>query len=156
MDLVTPVLASVKPSNDEHKSWVKRRLRQFFPDLNRITVAVWGLTYKSGTDTLRRSLAVELCDWLVESGVSVCVHDPAVKFLPSKWGGKVRRAQDELGALQGAQALVIATEWPQYKAISTDAIAAVADGITVLDANRFLGQLAGNRRIRYVAVGTPN
>jgi UDP-glucose 6-dehydrogenase len=39
-------------------------------------VAVWGLTYKPGTDTLRRSLAVELCRWLLEQGAQVQAHDP--------------------------------------------------------------------------------
>jgi len=68
--LMTPLLSSVRPSNNEHKHWVRRKLLAQFPHLNDITVAVWGLTYKPGTDTLRRSLAVELCDWLIEQGAT--------------------------------------------------------------------------------------
>ena len=154
--LVTPLLSSVKASNDEHKQWVKRKLQSFFPDLGQACMAIWGLTYKPGTDTLRRSMAVELCNWLIWQGVAVRVHDPAVKVLPAEWQGKVQRSEDELSALKGAQGLIISTEWPQYKAVSVDAIAAASQGITVLDANRFLFHLAGDRRVRYVAVGTPD
>lgn len=153
--LLTPLLSSVKVSNAQHKHWVTRKLRLLFPDLSQATVAVWGLTYKVGTDTLRRSLAVELCNWLVEQGVKVCVHDPVVKELPQKWAVKVARSDDPVAALKGAQALVISTEWPQYREISADAIANAAPGLVILDANRFLYSLAEDARMKYVAVGTP-
>ena len=153
--LLTPLLSSVKVSNAQHKHWVTRKLRLLFPDLSQATVAVWGLTYKVGTDTLRRSLAVELCNWLVEQGVKVCVHDPVVKELPQKWAVKVVRSDDPVAALKGAQALVISTEWPQYREISADAIANTAPGLVILDANRFLYSLAEDARMKYVAVGTP-
>lgn len=153
--LVTPLLSSVKLSNDEHKLWIKRKLQSLFPNLPRIKVALWGLTYKPGTDTLRRSLAVELCNWLITQGMEVCVHDPAVKQLPREWSAKAIRSDDPVAALKGAHVLVISTEWPQYKDIAPDAVANAAPGIVVLDANRFLSGFSSNARMRYVAVGTP-
>jgi UDPglucose 6-dehydrogenase len=153
--LVTPLLSSVKVSNDVHKQWAKRKLQSLFQDLSRMSVAVWGLTYKPGTDTLRRSLAVELCDGLLAMGASVCVHDPAVKELPTAWEGIVRKSEDAIAALKGAQVLVIATEWPQYKRITADEISGAAPGLTILDANRFLAALSRDPRFRYVAVGAP-
>lgn len=153
--LATPLLSSVKPSNDEHKQWIKRKLQSLFPDLSRTKIAMWGLTYKPGTDTMRRSLAVELCNWLIGQGVEVCVHDPAVKQLPQAWNAKVARSDDPVAALKGAHALVISTEWPQYKDIASDTVANAAPEIVVLDANRFLFGFAMDSRLRYVAVGTP-
>lgn len=153
--LVTPLLSSVKPSNDEHKQWIKRKLLALLPDLSRSKVAVWGLTYKPGTDTLRRSLAVELCSWLIGQGVEVCVHDPAARQLPEEWNAKVARSDDPIAMLKCAHALVISTEWPQYKDIASDAVAKAAPGLVVLDANRFLSGFATDRRLRYVAVGAP-
>ena len=153
--LVTPLLGSVKPSNDEHKKWVKRKLLSYFPDLANASIALWGLTYKPGTDTLRRSMAVELCDWLIGRGATVNVHDPVVKELPVAWQGKVRRGDDALAVLEGVQALVVSTEWPQYKEIQASWLASAAPGVVVLDANRFLSVLAADPGIRYVAVGTP-
>jgi UDPglucose 6-dehydrogenase len=153
--LVTPLLSSIKPSNAQHKQWAVRKLQALFPELSGVTVAVWGLTYKAGTDTLRRSMAVELCDWLLGQGVRLQLHDPAVRELPPAWTGKVARTEDPLAALAGARALIVSTEWPLYKGIPADAIAGSAPGIAVLDANRFLSALAADARIRYVAVGTP-
>ena len=150
----TPLLCSVKKSNDEHRNWVKKRLHTLFPDLTKISVAVWGLTYKAGTDTLRRSLSVELCEWLVSKGVSVRVHDPAVKDLPPSLE-KVQRTGDALEALKGVNALVISTEWEQYKQYLAEDIVQVTPGIIVLDANKFLSSLAGKSGLRYFAVGSP-
>lgn len=152
--LSTPLLCSVKASNDEHKKWVKRRLLATFPDISKISVAVWGLTYKPGTDTLRRSMSVELCEWLVLKGVSVHVHDPAVRSLPLSLE-KVRRVDNALEALEGVQALVISTEWDEYKKNTPEEIARIAPGILILDANRFLSSFAGNNSLRYLAVGSP-
>ena len=155
--LVTPLLSSVRASNDEHKHWAGRRLRALLPDLSGATVAVWGLTYKPGTDTLRRSTSVEFCDWLAAQGAAVRVHDPAVKQLPDAWrGASIERFDDSVDALKGAQALVISTEWPEYKGIPADRIAAAAPNLVILDANRFLPSLASDTRLRYVAVGTPD
>ena len=154
-NLITPLLASVRTSNAQHKQWATRKLRSLLPDLSQATVAVWGLTYKVGTDTLRRSMAIELCNWLIQQGARVCVHDPVVKELPPEWSGKVTRASDPLQALTGARALVISTEWSEYKQISADAIVKAAPGVAILDANRFLVGLASDDRLKYLAVGTP-
>lgn len=155
-ELATPLLSSIKASNDQHKGWAKRKLLAALRKLEGSTVAVWGLTYKPGTDTLRRSLAVELCEWLIDKGAAVQVHDPVVRSLPPAWAGRARRVENEVGALEGAQALVVATEWPQYRKVTADQIAVAAPGIAIIDANRFLGGLAGDGRLRYLSVGTPN
>jgi UDPglucose 6-dehydrogenase len=149
-------LASVRPSNEAHKQWAARKLRALFPDLRKTCVAVWGLTYKPGTDTLRRSMSVELCNWLVASGAKVRVHDPVVKAMPSEWAGQVERADEAIGAVAGAQALVMATEWPDYRRVTAKQLTDIAPGLVVLDANRFLSHLAGSsEEIKYVAVGMP-
>jgi UDPglucose 6-dehydrogenase len=154
--VITPLLSSVLASNDSHKHWVQRKLRGLFVDLSRATVAVWGLTYKPGTDTLRRSPSVELCDWMIREGVTVHVHDPMVKSLPEHWCDAVERYDDPIAAVLGAHALVVATEWPMYCAISTDQLIQCSPHLVVLDANRFLTNLAATEgRVRYFAVGMP-
>lgn len=152
--LSTPLLCSVKTSNNEHRKWVQRRLLSIFPDLSKISVAVWGLTYKPGTDTLRRSMSVELCEWLISKKVSVRVHDPAVKDLPPSLD-KVHRTDNALEALKNVHVLVISTEWEEYKQYRAEDISQTTPGIIVLDANRFLSSLAGNSELRYFAVGSP-
>ena len=154
--LSIPLLESVKSSNDLHKSWVRRKLKTLLPSLKGVVVVVWGLTYKPGTDTLRRSLAVELCNWLIEQGARVRVHDPVVKELPTNWNGCVQRFDEALEALEGAQVLLVGTEWPEYREIPKDRVAGAAPRLVVLDPNRFLSSLGTAAALRYVAVGTPS
>jgi UDPglucose 6-dehydrogenase len=102
-------------------------------------------------------MSVELCDWLIREGATVRVHDPMVKNLPDHWGGTVQRYDDPIDAVQGAHALVVATEWPVYRSISTDQLLQCSDRLVVLDANRFLSNLAAaEERLRYFAVGMPS
>ena len=153
--LMTPLLAAVKPSNDEHKNWARRRLLASFPDLKEKTIAIWGLTYKPGTDTLRRSLAVELCSWLLDQGAVLRVHDPAVTLLPSDWREGVTRCATPAEAISGAVALIVATEWPEYRDVPSSEILPSAGKLLIIDANRFLANLAYIKGVDYAAVGTP-
>jgi UDPglucose 6-dehydrogenase len=149
----TPLMEGVEVSNREHRDWSRRRLESIVPLLAGKTVAVWGLTYKPGTDTLRRSTAVELCRWLVQQGVHVRAHDPAANALPDDLGAVARTASPE-DAATGADALVVATEWPDYRSIDLDILAAAMTGRIVIDGNRFLGNTIGrDRRFRLVSVG---
>jgi UDPglucose 6-dehydrogenase len=157
-NLATPLLSSVSPSNNEHKNWVKRKLQQQFGTLSGITVAIWGLTYKPGTDTLRRSLAVELCDWLLTQGAKVKVYDPEVKQIPERWVGKLVHCNSAMSSAVGADGLVVGTEWPQFKQSATELVKITKPGFIVIDANRHLQSLTAEFRsagFSYVAVGTP-
>jgi UDPglucose 6-dehydrogenase len=149
----TPLMAGVEVSNAEHRNWARRRLESMVPALTGKTVAVWGLTYKPGTDTLRRSTAVELCRWLVQHGVHVRVHDPAARALPDDLGSVARAASPE-DAATGADALVVATEWPEYRAVDPEFLATAMTGRIVIDGNRFLRSTIGrDARFRLVSVG---
>jgi UDPglucose 6-dehydrogenase len=149
----TPLMEGVEISNREHRNWARRRLESVAAPLSGKTVAVWGLTYKPGTDTLRRSTAVELCRWLVEQGARVRAHDPSAKALPGDLEAVTRTASPE-DAATGADALVVATEWPDYRSIAPDILATAMSGRIVIDGNRFLGNTIGrDARFRLVSVG---
>ena len=147
------LVPAVRASNDSHKNWPRRRLAQLLGDLHGKTVAVWGLTYKAGTNTLRRSSAVELCQWLLAQGAQVQAHDPALTSLPEALSA-IRLCASPLEAAQGAHALVIATEWPDYRAVVMPEALKVMRSTIILDANRFLAAaLEPLPNITYLAVG---
>ncbi|NTU56995.1 MAG: UDP-glucose/GDP-mannose dehydrogenase family protein [Anaerolineales bacterium] len=152
-DVPIQLFPAIKSSNDAHKNWARRRLIQLLGDINGKTVAVWGLTYKPGTDTLRRSSAVELCKWLLEQGVHVRAHDPAVKKLPEEFK-QLPLAASALEAVQKADALVIATEWPEYRQVDMTIVLSAMNTPYVLDVNRFLAKnVEALPAIKYVTVG---
>ena len=118
-------------------------------------VAIWGLTYKPETCTLRRSLAVELCDWLIYQGANLRVYDPAVQKLPSRWNELVERFDNALEALEATKVLVIGTEWSEFKETAKNLFEVVGDDYLVIDANGFLQKVIFSQGINYVAVGLP-
>ncbi len=152
--LLTPLLSSVRSSNDEHKHWVRRKLLENFGEMKGVLVAVWGLTYKPGTDTLRRSLSVELCDWLIEQGALVHVHDPVVQQLPDRWTDRVVNHVKALDAVVDADALVIGTEWPEFREAAENLLSVVKPDLIVIDANRHLLKVVAAFGLKYIAVGT--
>jgi UDPglucose 6-dehydrogenase len=148
------LLTAVRASNDAHKTWTRRRLADALGTIRGRRISVWGLTYKPGTSTLRRSGAIELCDWLSAEGATVSAHDPVVRMLPAGAGHGVIVHDDPLAAAAGADALVLATPWPEYRAVSADAIVGVLAQPLVLDAGRFLAETIGaDPRVTYLTVG---
>ena len=153
--LAVPLLQSVSVSNNEHKKWTKRKLSEKFTPLNKLSIAIWGLTYKPETSTLRRSLAVALCDWLIEEGAIVHVYDPAVQELPSHWNNQVDRFDSALKALKNTQVLVLGTEWAEFKETAKIMLEVVNNDYMVIDANRYLQNEIFPLGINYIAVGMP-
>ena len=148
------LIASARSSNDVHKQWAAQRLTLELGDLHGRRVAVWGLTYKPGTNTLRRSSAVELCQRLHDEGAIVCAHDPAVTELPSELASWLTLCPSALAAVKDAAALVVATPWPDYRNITAAQLIDAIPHPIVLDAARFLaGSLGNDPRVRYVTVG---
>jgi len=152
-NLVNPLISAVRKSNDEHKKWIQRRLVAVLGDLKGKRIAVWGLTYKPGTNTLRRSPSVEMCNWLRDKGVEISVHDPSECDLPDNWLGEVVRSEAPLEALEGACALVIATQWPEYREINVSDVENIAGQLAVFDSNRFLSDFNKSSKISYFSVG---
>ena len=152
-NLVNPLISAVRKSNDEHKKWIQRRLFAVLGGLKGKRIAVWGLTYKPGTNTLRRSLSVEMCNWLQEQGAEIAVHDPSKCELPDNWLGEVVRSKTPLEALEGACALVIATQWPEYREINVSDVENIVGQLAVFDSNRFLSDFNKSPVISYYSVG---
>ncbi len=154
--LTSPILSAVRLSNEEHKNWPARRLQQKLLNLDGKVIAVLGLTYKPGTDTLRRSSAVELCEWLVEQGSTVQAHDPVITALPDEKHSAIKLKSSIREAVNGANAVVVATEWPEFTEITAEQLTNWMQHPLVLDANAFLKKnLASDKKIDYLTVGEP-
>jgi UDPglucose 6-dehydrogenase len=147
------VIPAIKQSNDLHRGWSLRRLQAILGELKGRTIAVLGLVYTPGTDTLRRSAAVELCRSLLASGARVQAFDPAVQTLPTELD-RVALVKNVVEALAGADATVICTEWPEFRQADWAAITPTMRRRIFVDANRFLEkQLASVAGVELISVG---
>ena len=154
MHLPVPLLESVKRSNDLHKEWSRRRLCSMLGPLAGKKIAVLGLTYKPGTDTSRRSASVELCRWLAGQQATVTAFDPAIQELPGDLKGTISLAGSAVASVAGCDAAVIATEWPEFRALTANDLITHMKTPIVLDANRFLEKsLPASPPLLYIAVG---
>ncbi|MEN9938081.1 MAG: hypothetical protein RLZZ387_4660 [Chloroflexota bacterium] len=149
----TPLFDGVLESNETHKGWLRDRVTLALDGVTEPMVAVLGLTYKPGTSTLRRSTSVELCEWLAGRGVRVRAYDPAVRELPEELRAAVEVCETPQGALAGVDLAVVATEWPELRALTAEQFL-VMRRPAVIDQNWFLASaLAGDGRVSYTATG---
>lgn len=147
------LIPGIKQSNDRHRNWARRRLESCLGNLDGKRIAILGLTYTPNTDTLRRSAALELCRHLLQSGAAVQACDPAVKALPGTLAD-VALVPDLSAALQGADAAVLCTEWPQFRQAPWPELVTHMRRPLVIDANGFLEtNLKGLAGVEHLRVG---
>jgi UDPglucose 6-dehydrogenase len=148
------MIGSILESNRAHSNWPMRRLADKLGSVVGRTVAVLGLSYKPGTNTIRRSLSVELVSSLGTAGAKVVAFDPKVTELPDRLPGFVM-ASNVAEALSGADAMVLMTEWPEFKSITADEVVTSMTTPLVVDQNGFLKHLATDSRIGFLTIGKP-
>jgi UDPglucose 6-dehydrogenase len=106
------------------------------------TVAVWGLTFKAGTDDLRESPAVAVITRLIKAGASVVAHDPTVSTLRYGVPGEIELAPSPLAACSGADVLCVLTEWPEYRSVPAAEVAKALKAPCVVDTRNLLDRAA--------------
>lgn len=153
-DRQTFLLSAVVESNNYHKEWSQRKILHLLESIRGKKIAMLGLTYKAGTDTLRRSTAVEICEWLYAQGAIVTAFDPSISKLPDDLAKVIQLKQSATDALEAAEVAVLATPWPEFKELSADEFVKYLKQPRVLDASGFIAKnLKQDQRIHYCSVG---
>ena len=146
-------LRATVASNDRHRRWTSERVAEMTRGIASPRVAILGLVYKPGTDTLRASTAVALARDLRERGAEVVAFDPAIAPGDSRLAPFARVVGSAEEAVEGADVAVIATAWPAFR----DLPAAVFERMrrsVVVDPARFLEEfLAKAHGVHYVGFG---
>ncbi|MBO4380238.1 MAG: UDP-glucose/GDP-mannose dehydrogenase family protein [Muribaculaceae bacterium] len=140
------VLRAVEEVNETQKSIVYRKLKNHFGgSLKGKKVALWGLAFKPETDDMREAPALVVIDRLLTDGAKVTVFDPiAIDECHRRIGDKVTYANDMYSAVEGADALLLVTEWKQFRSPDWRRIAdkmagnVVVDGRNVYDESELL------------------
>ncbi len=111
------VIRAVEAVNDYQKTVVFNKLKEFYGgDLNGKKIAIWGLAFKPETDDMREATSLVVIELLKEAGAQITVYDPvAIKECKRRVGDIVNYANDMYGALDGADALLLLTEWKKFR-----------------------------------------
>ena len=111
------VLQGVEDVNDRQKKVVFEKLNNYYSgDLKGKTIAMWGLSFKPETDDMREAPSLVIIDLLLQAGCKVKVYDPiAMEETKHKIGDVVEYSQDMYDAAIDADALLIVTEWKQFR-----------------------------------------
>ncbi len=111
------ILSSVMEINHQQKTKLISKIKEYFNgDLKGKTIAMWGLAFKPYTDDIREAPSIYNIEELTNLGAKVKAHDPeAMENIESLLGDKVELFENQYDALDGADALLIVTEWPVFR-----------------------------------------
>src|SRR5262245_9238066 len=110
------ILHAVDNGNERQNVRLLGKMKQHFGSRKGKRIAVWGLAFKPKTDDMREAPSVPLIASLLEAGASVTAYDPeAMKVARGIFGAKVDFKDKSYDALNGADAVAIVTEWPEFR-----------------------------------------
>jgi UDPglucose 6-dehydrogenase len=110
------ILQSVEDVNEDQKSVLFNKVKQRFGDLTGRHFAMWGLSFKPNTDDMREAPSVVIINQLLAAGATVTAYDPvAMEEAKHMVGDKIKYTENEFDALNNADALLIVTEWAEFR-----------------------------------------
>ncbi len=129
------LMQAVDTVNDSQKQVLFQKVwAHFSGSLVGKTIAVWGLAFKPRTDDIREAPALTLIDALLGAGAKVRVHDPeAMPNVRELYGDKLHYADRPYGAIEGADGLVIVTEWQEFRSPNFDVMKGLLVGHVIFD-----------------------
>ena len=158
--VAVPLLAAVEAVNDGQKHLLLDRIEQRFgPGLAGRVFAIWGLAFKPGTDDMREAPSQVIVRGLAERGATVQAFDPvataearrALRDVPG-----VEFATSAMAALRGADALVIVTEWKEFRSPDFEAMKAAMRSAVLFDGRNILEPASARAAgFEYSCIGRP-
>jgi UDPglucose 6-dehydrogenase len=129
------ILDSVMEVNENQKTKLIPAVKEYFKgDLKGKKIALWGLAFKPYTDDIREAPALYNIDELVAAGAEVVAYDAeAMPNVKRQIGDKITYAHDLYACLDGADALMVMTEWPEFRTPDMDRISASLKNKVIFD-----------------------
>ena len=118
----TRIVDAVILANDLQRQAMIPKIEKLVGDLNGKQIGVLGLSFKPETDDMRESPAIEIVHGMIERGASVRAFDPVAMEESRHYINGVEYAADEYDAIKDADAMVIVTEWNQFRALDMDRV----------------------------------
>lgn len=129
------VLKAVESVNEAQKEVLFDKVyKHFGGDLKGKKIAVWGLSFKPKTDDMREAPSVVIIDKLLDAGCTVSAYDPvAMEEAKHQLHDRITYAKDEFAAIIDAEALLVVTEWPDFRSPNFEVVARLMKQKTIFD-----------------------
>lgn len=150
------ILNAVEEVNESQKTILMPRIEKYFNgDLSGKKIAMWGLAFKPNTDDIREAPALYMINALTEKGAQVTAFDPeAVENVKGVVGDRINYADNMYDALQGADCLILATEWSEFRNPNYDRMIEALNGKVIFDGrNVFSSEKMEELGFHYESIG---
>ena len=129
------ILNAVMEVNGIQKRILVEKMRSFYKgDLKGKKFALWGLSFKPGTDDIREAPALYVIDELLKEGATISAFDPeGINNVKKLLGDKIEYAENQYDALDGVDALIIVTEWPVFRTPDFDRVEKLMKNKVIFD-----------------------
>ncbi len=153
------LLKSVISVNERQKLKPVEKLLKHIPNLEGVKVALWGLAFKPETDDMREAPSIPIVRRLLELGATVRAYDPVAvenakrvfREEMEKFGERLQFSADKYEALEGADALILVTEWPEFRDVDFDKL----KGKVVIDGRNLWEPSVMRQFCTYESIGRP-
>lgn len=149
------ILNAVMEVNEKQKLHLVPKIKEYFGDIKGKHFALWGLAFKPNTDDIREAPALYIIDALLAEGATITACDPeAMKNVKEVVGDKITYAEGQYDALKQADALIIATEWSEFRTPEFEKIISLLKNKVIFDGRNLfdLNQMK-DMGFHYVSVG---
>lgn len=150
------ILKAVEEVNEDQKKVLINKVKTYFNgDLKGKVFAMWGLSFKPKTDDMREAPALVIIDMLIEEGAKVQAYDPvAMNEAKHMIGDKITYAEDAPAATKGADALLLVTEWPEFRLPDWNGIKENMKGHVIFDGrNIYTAEEMIEKGFEYFGIG---
>jgi UDPglucose 6-dehydrogenase len=129
------ILKAVMDVNTYQKTKLLTRIKEYFKgDLKGKKIAIWGLAFKPHTDDIREAPALYNIEALLKEGAVIRAHDPeAMENVRKIFGNKIEYFENPYEAAQGADAIFIATEWPEFRTPDFEKLSSTVKSKVIFD-----------------------
>ena len=149
------LLKSVIEVNSNQRKLIIKKMEKLLGGLKNRTITVWGLAFKADTDDIRESAAVEIIELLLGKGAKIRAYDPiAGKNAKRELSEEIIFCDDSYEAIEGSDALLIATEWEEFKKVDFEKIKEILKEPNIIDGkNIYNPEKMKKMGFNYVGIG---
>lgn len=148
------LLIQAEQVNSQAKRDIVKKVRRVLPDLRGKTIGILGLAFKPNTDDMRDAPVIDIIELLKKDGVKIKAYDPQAIESSRKLIQDIEYAKDAYDAVKGADLLLIATEWNEFKELDLNKVKTLMNQLNIVDArNLFDPEKVRDLGFNYVGVG---